>query len=936
MIPHPPFAIRRPKSPRAFISVGAVCQRVFRVCFGAVVLLMLRLKCLVKRKEALRGRNLSRDSQVKGAPMVHPASDVPVASEVVFCAPIGHLCHASKNPNPKPKTACAPSVFSTSSEYHHLPVVARHRGIALPVQRRTSGAARRLDSSLRSHRTQRAHCRCVYSGLNKTLFASVGPNSHGRSHRLAASHMWDSLTRHAGWINASRGLRLDGTPSAEVFPQPQSVTKMPQYAVSSIRSGGLLPPLAGHPSAVGSNIVFRGRSAGVGFFVADHGVKNSQQASAHRYVRLGSADAANEPLADRLLFFVGAAERQRGLAQRPTQAARAGLGDRTRLCATGRFLEVGGQSRPKLQGVGIGKSVERSDLGGNDAAPDFVDAGRAFEQFDRLPKSFGAIGESDLQMQPGALTFDELDDVEVIGERLLLDGLEEMAEGQNPFLGGGAVELRSGDVGGQEHGTHRVLGAGEQAAELMPMTAEFSELHEFVVGDVAQRAFAASESLGDVAGVVGVVLPPFSASIGQFGGVGDVDAIDAGAILVDKPLDEADGLDGQMRGSWLGKQPVLDAIPAFGGDFHAVDQRAVGPHSSKGNGVLMQINANERLISYDCVGHSECLRVRGRKNVHTQRKFSFRRPLHGFTLVELLVVITIIGILIALLLPAVQAAREAARKSQCSNNMKQIGLGMHNCLFSTGYFPPGISDRFHCPPDYSSYDRRTWMVFLLPYVEQQGLYDQLEAWWDANPSLHTTLAPANEVVVSTFCCPSDSMSPKNGPAESVTQGFNGNIVACTGSGYFDPGGTGADKLDGMFFAKSKIGARDVTDGLSNTMMLSETVLVKDASENPYLPDMRGRYHNGVHGGAWFCAIYPPNSSNGDQLMGACVEELPMAPCLAAQGMADSYSLARSYHPGGVNVGMADGSVQFISNYINPIIYKSLSTRAGGEVVPGNY
>ena len=626
--------VRSQKESRPFISVGAVCQRVFRVCFGAVVLLMLRLKCLVKRKEALRGRNLSRDSQVKGAPMVHPASDVPVASEVVFCAPIGHLCHASKNPNPKPKTACAPSVFSTSSEYHHLPVVARHRGIALPVQRRTSGAARRLDSSLRSHRTQRAHCRCVYSGLNKTLFASVGPNSHGRSHRLAASHMWDSLTRHAGWINASRGLRLDGTPSAEVFPQPQSVTKMPQYAVSSIRSGGLLPPLAGHPSAVGSNIVFRGRSAGVGFFVADHGVKNSQQASAHRYVRLGSADAANEPLADRLLFFVGAAERQRGLAQRPTQAARAGLGDRTRLCATGRFLEVGGQSRPKLQGVGIGKSVERSDLGGNDAAPDFVDAGRAFEQFDRLPKSFGAIGESDLQMQPGALTFDELDDVEVIGERLLLDGLEEMAEGQNPFLGGGAVELRSGDVGGQEHGTHRVLGAGEQAAELMPMTAEFSELHEFVVGDVAQRAFAASESLGDVAGVVGVVLPPFSASIGQFGGVGDVDAIDAGAILVDKPLDEADGLDGQMRGSWLGKQPVLDAIPAFGGDFHAVDQRAVGPHSSKGNGVLMQINANERLISYDCVGHSECLRVRGRKNVHTQRKFSFRRPLHGFTIVD--------------------------------------------------------------------------------------------------------------------------------------------------------------------------------------------------------------------------------------------------------------------------------------------------------------
>ena len=232
-----------------FISVGAFCQRVFRVCFGAIVLSMLRLKRLVKRKEALRGRNLSRDSRAEGAPTASPTSDSFVASEVVLCASVGRPSHASKNPSSRPVEAITSSVLATSSSHRPPKVVTRLCGIVFPVQRRTSDAAWRLHSSLRSRRTQRAYCRCVSSGLNKTLFASVGPNSHGRSRRQAASRLRECFTRKAGWMKSSRGFRLDGTPSAERSPRPQGVARMPaRHFVNKLRR----PPFAaGGPSERG-------------------------------------------------------------------------------------------------------------------------------------------------------------------------------------------------------------------------------------------------------------------------------------------------------------------------------------------------------------------------------------------------------------------------------------------------------------------------------------------------------------------------------------------------------------------------------------------------------------------------------------------------------------------------------------------------------------
>ena len=213
-----------------FISVGAFCQQALPGWVRTIGLFVLRLRCLVKRKGALRGRNLSGDSQVEGAPMVHLASGVHVAPEAVFLTPIGHPSHASENPPSKAGNPLASGVRATSLGSRHWQVVARGCGIEFAIRRRTSGAAQRLDSSLRSHRTQRAKCRCVSSGLNKTLFAPVGPDSRGRSHRQAASRFRECFTRQAGWKNLSRGHRRGGTPPAERSPRPQGVTMMPQYA----------------------------------------------------------------------------------------------------------------------------------------------------------------------------------------------------------------------------------------------------------------------------------------------------------------------------------------------------------------------------------------------------------------------------------------------------------------------------------------------------------------------------------------------------------------------------------------------------------------------------------------------------------------------------------------------------------------------------------
>jgi prepilin-type N-terminal cleavage/methylation domain-containing protein len=318
---------------------------------------------------------------------------------------------------------------------------------------------------------------------------------------------------------------------------------------------------------------------------------------------------------------------------------------------------------------------------------------------------------------------------------------------------------------------------------------------------------------------------------------------------------------------------------------------------------------------------------------------SCSRPLHGFTLAELLVVIAIIGVLIALLLPAVQAVRASARRTQCAHHMRQAALGLLTYEQQLRHFPPGtynyIDDSTASPlPAYSnSMNRRGWMHDLLPFIEEAGLYDRFVMFMASGTAMYGAVDfPDRGSIVRTLMCPDDPLGPKvktfDGPGWAP-QGFSGNLVVCAGGTSFNPGGAlGSARLDGMFFAGSRVKAADVRDGMSKTALVSELILMADTTGH----DTRGRYYNPSHGGVMFSAIYPPNTPVPDRVAWCVDNPLPPAPVFWPPWGSDIYSLARSYHQGGVQMAAADASVRFVSNTIAPDVFKALSTRKGDEQV----
>jgi prepilin-type N-terminal cleavage/methylation domain-containing protein/prepilin-type processing-associated H-X9-DG protein len=321
----------------------------------------------------------------------------------------------------------------------------------------------------------------------------------------------------------------------------------------------------------------------------------------------------------------------------------------------------------------------------------------------------------------------------------------------------------------------------------------------------------------------------------------------------------------------------------------------------------------------------------------------------GFTLIELLVVISIIAVLIALLLPAVQSAREAARRIQCVNNLKQIGLALHNYHDTAGSLPPGQRSPV-CG---------TWQTFVLPFLEGTNTYNAynhagryLLPDGTKNPDGSLRYGGAANLTVTqsrfnSLTCPSDipqKMADFNNLTEHNYAANFGNAgtfqelqTSSNGLSYATPYYVGATWLGAPFSdsdpsnypsRQRTYGLVSFTDGTSNTMLAGEVIQSADNS-------LRGFTWWGDAAG--FETWLAPNSLLPDVTQGYCSTIFPLIarpnpPCTNSTATQGPTFALRSRHPGGVNTVFGDGSVKFLKNTINLFIYRALSTTQGGEVL----
>ena len=356
-----------------------------------------------------------------------------------------------------------------------------------------------------------------------------------------------------------------------------------------------------------------------------------------------------------------------------------------------------------------------------------------------------------------------------------------------------------------------------------------------------------------------------------------------------------------------------------------------------------------------------------------------RRSRSGFTLIELLVVIAIIAVLISLLLPAVQSAREAARRAQCTNNLKQLGLAAMNFESTYSTLPPAYA-QYPDDPTLGGGGRGNVQAQLLQFIEQGSLFGTFN--FHCNINSYGPTSPNNTAqtaLVAAYICPSDPSVSRLVDSTTAGLGYGNYFASSGGTAAIEIGPNGyQDSISnrfGIYNARITTGATqylaggttpnpeylkvtgtkisEITDGTSNTAMFAETLrsraVQNTAAEIP-IPDLVNVYIIGS-GFASADMVIPPVACatfpglriryRGQQYY----RDLPMTGWYAHttppnnrlwdcgdNSFATGHLAARSQHPGGVNAGFADGSVKFIKNSINPVVWYALGTRSGNEIV----
>jgi len=309
-----------------------------------------------------------------------------------------------------------------------------------------------------------------------------------------------------------------------------------------------------------------------------------------------------------------------------------------------------------------------------------------------------------------------------------------------------------------------------------------------------------------------------------------------------------------------------------------------------------------------------------------ENSLKYKSDTSGFTIVELLVVISIVGILVGLLLPAVQMAREAARRMQCANNLKQLGLAVHNYHDTYRMLPISVGPWQQGPRYAKERNGKGWIVSMLPQLEQANLYAAFEPHFKGDffsgGGLNSPAAlQVMQTKLSVLTCPSDGSSQ-----ELITQQFQLQGIPVAATNY--KGVLGDNRIgdvtfsihegtlprcleiggcNGLFFRVTYQEPKrfaSITDGLSNTLLIGEDVVQHNASSAAY-------YANGD-----YCACHGP------------INYKPKPPTPLDWANVTTF---RSNHPGGAQFAIADGSVRFISQSADQLLYRGLCTRGGGEV-----